>query len=518
MAILTMTASPTPPLAQALPHVSHASLTLSEAADRLGVSEKLIRKWIKTGRLQGTKDHRWAIPEEPILALNERQAEMRHWPRLVDVSRELEIHRNHGESLCRRAGLPIEKDFSDDYRIPPKAVAYLRSRVVEQHERQDWISLRAFARELELPANVLDGGLRKLGLEFAHNLSGQVIFPVETCRKLRDWRAAVAEGKRPVLVDGGERLFKLRRTAEESAAFFAAPGSQDHTAKVRTLTARYRFWIQRGLPSVRMGRTNYFTEEVHRILLDEISLSEAAKFANVARNTIKGWAQRKWLPTLEVAPTRRSYSRSGLITLLRRRFRTEGKLRARTHVPVRLLSPVSELTDELGTNETTLSRILRLVGGATPNDLETLAVGQGSISRGIWLTLEQWRDDLAEGKRPSWSGIQSAPESIAPGLLLAENLPEVLTFFSEVPREQLEKLFPRRFAENFTRLEMMDLFRQVCRHQGRLRVYDPPGNFEVGELLLDRYAHDVGTVSQLVDGATMEVDWVRRGKLRVVSR
>ena len=443
---------------------------------------------------------------------------MKHWRRLVDVCRQLGIHRNLGESLCRRADLPVEKDFSDDYRISPKAANYLTSCVAEQEKRDDWILLQDFASELELPANIVDGGMRKLGLTFAHNFSGQVVFPQETRRNLLQWRDDVAERKSPIRVSKGKRLFKLRRTAEESAAFFAALGTVEHAAKVEALCARYRFWIQRGLESVRMGRTHYFDEKTHEVLLNEISTSEAARLAGVAKTTIKDWARKKWLPIVKVAPTRRSYSRSGLIELLRKRFRNEGKMKKRTHVPVRLLPPSKELAKELRTTEKVLTRVLRLAGGASAEDLMAIQNGQGSIRREIWETVDQWRIDLAAGRRPSCAGhshAASIPNSEASN---AEGLAEVLAFLSGAPLEQFERLVGPRFTKTLTPIEIVEICKLISLHRGQLRVYTPSGHFEVGDLLLDPEAHDFGAVESIIDGTAMDVQWVRREKLRMVHR
>ena len=69
---------------------------------------------LRTGRLKGTKTHRWSIPVEQVLSLKKRREGLKGWPRLVDVARHLGIHRNQGEAICRRAGLPVEKDFADE--------------------------------------------------------------------------------------------------------------------------------------------------------------------------------------------------------------------------------------------------------------------------------------------------------------------------------------------------------------------------------------------------------------------
>ena len=492
-------------------------MTLCEAARTLGVSNGLIRKWLETGRLTGVKVHQWSIPASEVALLRKRRDAMKHWPRLVDVCRELTIHRNLGESLCRKADVAVEKDFSDDYRIPPSAVKYLRKCVGEQEKRKDWLLLQDFASELGLPPNVVDGGMRKLGLRFDHNFSGQVIFPEKTREELLKWRGRIADRRRPVLQHNGQQLFKLRCTAEHSATFFASAGTPEHAAKVEALCARYRFWIQRGLRSVRMGRTHYFDLATHQLLLDEISTSEASTLAGVAKTTIKDWARKGWLPCIEIAPTRRSYSRSGLLKLLRKRFREEGKMRKRPVVPVRLLPPLEDLTRELHIeNQTVFFHILQLAAGAGRADCELIREGHGMLARSIWETIEGWREDVAAGRRPSCSGSPKIAPDADEAAVSA--LPDVLAFLSGVSREKFEAVVGDRFTKSLTPLEVHGICRLISQHQGRLCVYTTMGHFSVGDLLIDPDAHDFGAVMEMVNGSAMEVDWVRRGKLRMVHR
>jgi hypothetical protein len=492
-------------------------ITLCEAARVLGVSNGLVRKWLETGRLNGEKLHQWSIPAGEIAALSERRDAMKSWPRLVDVCRELGIHRNLGESLCRRAEIAVEKDFSDDYRIPPSAVEYLKGCVGQQDKRKDWILLQDFAGELDLPPNVVDGGMRKLGLEFAHNFSGQVIFPGKTREELLKWRGRIEDRRRPVMEQDGKQLYKLRCTAECSATFFAAAGTPEHAAKVEALCARYRFWIQRGLRSVRMGRTHYFDQAIHDLLLNEISTSEASNLAGVAKTTIKDWARKGWLPCIEIAPTRRSYSRSGLLALLRKRFREEGKMRRRPVVPVRLLPPLAELTAELKMeSDQIFFHILQLAAGASRHDCEVIKEGQGMVSRSTWETIERWREDIAAGRRPSCSGATQLAPDTEEGAYTA--FPNVLAFLSGVSKERFDAVVGDRFAKSLTPLEVQGICNLISHHEGRLRVYNTAGQFDVGDLLIDPDAHDFGSVREMINGSAMDVEWVRRGKLRMVHR
>lgn len=493
------------------------SMTLCEAARELGVSNGLVRKWLETGRLTGEKVHQWAIPVSEVELLRKRRDSMKHWPRLVDVCRDLGIHRNLGESLCRRANMAVEKDFSDDYRVPPSAVKHLRGCVNAQAKRKDWIALQDFANELGLPPNVVDGGMRKLGLQFDHNFSGQVVFPEKTRRELLKWRESIAERRRPVLRHQGEKLFKLRCTAERSATFFASAGTPEHAAKVEALCARYRFWIQRGLPSRRMGRTHYFDQATHELLLDEISTSEASGVAGVAKTTIKDWARKGWLACIEIAPTRRSYSRSGLLALLRKRFREEGKMRRRPVVPVQMLPSLGVLCEELQIrNSEVFCHILQLAAGASREDCVSLQQGHGMVARSIWETIEGWRADVAEGRRPSCRGSENVAPDAGEESLAA--LPDVLAFLSGVSKDRFESVLGSRFTKSLTPLEVSGICSLISRHHGRLCVYNTSGHFFVGDLLIDPDAVDFGAVREMVNGSAMEVDWVRRGRLRMVNR
>lgn len=494
-----------------------SGLTLSETAEALSVSQKLVQKMLRTGRLKGTKTHKWSIPAEQVLSLKKRRERLKGWPRLVDVARHLGIHRNQGEAICRRAGLPVEKDFADDCRIPPKAVALLASRVKKFRERADWIRLQDFAAQMGLPSNVIGNGMRMMKLKSGHDLSGQVIFPEETRQKLIEWRASVAERRKSIRVRNDQKLYKLRRTAEESAAFFATPGTPEHATKARALKARYQFWAQRGLPSVRMGRARFFTEEIHHALLDEISVSEASEFAGVSVATIKGWGQMKMLPTLAAAPTRRSYSRAGLVALLRDRYRNSAKLMRRSHVPARLLPPWSALIDELRTSREVLSDCLRLLGSADQEDLDALGRGHGFIQRDVWLILERWRGELAEGRRPTWTVPTCTAEPLPTEQVTAEAFVQVLSFLCAVPPEHFEPVKRVPFKQPFTFRKLGEICRMVSAYERCPRIYGSHSSFQVQDVLLDPWAHDIGTVNRVVDHRMMLVRWFRRGELRMAQ-
>ena len=65
---------------------------------------------------------------------------------------------------------------------------------------------------------------------------------------------------------------------------------------------------------------------------------------------------------------------------------------------------------------------------------------------------------------------------------------------------------------------MQGICKLISHHEGRLCVYNTAGKFGVGDLLIDPEAHDFGSVQEMVNGSAMDVEWVRRGKLRMVHR
>lgn len=157
---------------------------------------------------------KWKAHQDRLLA----------WPRLEDVARLLGIHRNQGESLCRAGGFAVEKDLTDDCRIPPEAVAYLNRRVEAEAAWRDWMPLIKLAEELAVPRNVLDGGLRKQRLEFTKDHFGQIILPPASVERLRAWRRKL-DGFREVRGDNSHTLrarhcsSKARPRSTRSLAF-----------------------------------------------------------------------------------------------------------------------------------------------------------------------------------------------------------------------------------------------------------------------------------------------------------
>ncbi|MDA0813937.1 MAG: hypothetical protein O3C21_16300, partial [Verrucomicrobia bacterium] len=75
-----------------------------------------------------------------------------------------------------------------------------------------------------------------------------------------------------------------------------------------------------------------------------------------------------------------------------------------------------------------------------------------------------------------------------------------------------------RFAKSLTPLEVQGICNLISHHDGRLRVYNTAGQFDVGDLLIDPEAHDFGSVREMINGSAMDVEWVRRGKLRMARR
>jgi hypothetical protein len=193
-------------------------------------------------------------------------------------------------------------------------------------------------------------------------------------------------------------------------------------------------------------------------------------------------------------------------------------MKRRPQVPVRLLPPPAELARELHTTEGILENVLRIAAGAGLEDLEAIRTGHGTLRRDVWETVDQWRIDVAEGRRPCCAG-HARPETFSdvedPA---AEGLADVLAFLSGVTIDEFKRFVGPRFTKTLTPGEITGICNMISQHEGQLRVYSPAGHFDVGDLLLDADAHDFGAVESMVNGSAMDVTWVRRGKLRMVHR
>ncbi len=486
--------------------------TVSEAARVLRVHPRSLRDWIQKGRLRARfEGGRYVFDEAVISALRARQDRVLAWDRLVDVSRRLGIHRNLGESLCRSAGFAIEKDLTDDYRIPPEAIRHLESCIEANARQQGWTRLSDLANELGLPRNVLDGGIRQQGLELGYDHSGQITLPPASCDALRAWRQKLELANSDEAIVEGRRVYSLCRTAAEAAEKFAIPGSTKHRELTETLIARYRYWIAQGLPTIRLVRQRFFDEATHRALVDDITLLEASRLTGISHGRLKHWAATERIVQTEVSPTRRSFSFGSVLSVIAEELGEK----APPQMGVRSLPSWRELGRRLRLpNGVSLRRWLILAAGASLEELHALESGAGFVSAKLWRMVTGWLRAIEAGRRPPKRAIDSP--SHHDELIRAPELATLLSWFSGLDSELFGDILWRGMVN---RAQMQEVC-LVCDHLirgGAVRPYEPLQAFNGGELLLDPNGCDLGMV-QRRDVNQIRVDWMRRGTLTMRHR
>ncbi len=484
--------------------------SVAEAARLLGANPRSIRDWIQCGRFAARREgRRYFLSDAFVRSLKAHEERVRKWPRLVDVSRRFGIHRNHGASLCRVAGFSIEKDLTDDCRIPPEAEAWLAERMKAEAARRDWVPLVALAKQLGVPRNVLDGGIRKHGLAFAKDYTRQVVVPPATVEWLCGWRRKL-DGYRSEATEAGDRrLHPIHATAAKAAEKFAKRGDDAHAKKTQALIHRYRYWAKEGMPVARMDRQLFVDEATHDALVDDVSPIEASRLTGIKIGRLKRWAAKGIVQQTKVAPTRRSLSFSSVLAAAAACVK-EGRT---VHgVPVQMLLPWPELIGRLcPPGAVSLERMLELSADATPRDIGALVSGAGFVSRAVWRILDDWLRAREAGRLPPKPPMTTQQHRDA--LTRAPELPFLLGWFSGIRDAHFAAVLRPGLRNQVNGDELTAL----CGHLTAgtpVRVYEPERAYRTGEFLVDSNGEDLGAV-RAAHPSHIEVEWMRRGALKM---
>ena len=488
-------------------------MSISEAAQLLGANPRSLREWIRCGRFSARrKGRRYFLADAFVRSLKAREDRLRTWPRLVDVSRQLGIHRNHGASLCREAGFSIEKDLTDDCRIPPEAGAWLAERMKAETARRDWMPLVRLAKQLGVPRNVLDGGIRKHGLEFARDYTRQVIVPPATVEWLRAWRRKLDGYRSDAMATGGQVLHPLHATASKAAEKFAKRGDESHASKTRALIRRYRYWAREGMAVTRMDRQLFVDEETHKALIDDVSPAEASRLTGIPVGRLKRWAANGIVRLTKVAPTRKSLSFTSVLTVAAACVKEDRPVHG---VPAQMLLPWPELVCRLRPpRDIPLERLLELAAEATPRDIKALVSGIGFISHSVWKILDGWLRARDAGQLPPKPPMTATHHRDL--LTRTRELPCLLGWFSGIRDEHFAAVLRPGLRNQVNGDELTALCGTLSAGTP-VRVYEPGHTYRTGEFLVDSNGEDLGTV-RAAHPSHIEVDWMRRGALKMSHR
>lgn len=487
-------------------------VSLREATRVLGVPVETLREWIRRGRLQARRAGQvYFLDRAELERLRAHRARLAEWPRLVDVARRLGIHRNQGAALCQAEGLPVEKDFHDDCRISPAAVAFLERRVALEAERRDWVRLNDLARELGLPDNVVSGGVRNHKVEYGHDIVGRVILPPATVRWVREWRQSLHQQRAAAAVIGERRLLSLRATAGRAAEKFATAGSAEHARIAEKMRLRYRHAVRQGLPVFRMHREPFLEEQTAAQLIDAVTAAEACRLTGASRSRLRWWEHRGVLRQVSIPGMGKLLSYSALLDLLASQPMVGGNNSGVDVMPVAMLPPWHEMERRLTPAGSSLGTLLALGGGAADTEIDALQRGSGVISARLAAAVREWLRAVGRGSLPPKPLINDPAHREALGR--APELPSLLAWFCGLPSEHLAGVFRLGLRRRVNDREL-DAF---CGHLASgqpVRVYDPANAFGPQDFLVDPTAEDLGPVRR-VERSVVEVAWMRRGPLQM---
>jgi hypothetical protein len=133
-------------------------------------------------------------------------------------------------------------------------------------------------------------------------------------------------------------------------------------------------------------------------------------------------------------------------------------------------------------------------------------------SHRVWEILDGWLRAVASGHLPPKPAMDTAEHREA--LTRAPELPSMLAWFAGIRRE----LFAHVLHPGIRGLVNPEELSAICGHLttgGAVRIYDPCRGYRPGEFLLDAAGcGDLGAVRRF-DSSSIEVDWMRRGSLKM---
>lgn len=501
-------------------------LPLNQAAKLLGVGAQTLKRQAKRGtfRLVQNADDQPGVSKPEALKLAERnRSRLLGWSRLVDVCKELSLHRNIGESVCKAAGEPPSLDLCGHHRISSENEQRLRERSQEWQSRASWVRKVDFAQSVNEDPRLVDVVVRKLNQPIDRDPQGFAILSQEACQAFNAWRERRDARRMPVYEFESQPYYAVDAVAVDAASNMTTQDSPACKQLAERYYRRVLFWISSGSLKARhlLGK-HYLAAPERQAVLDDLPLTEASRCAGVAVSTIKEWVAKGKLEATRHLGNRRSLSRSQFYRFVTQQYRESPKLRKRPCVPLWVLGQLHEHAETLGLKGVeSLSKALCQEGPFQSSLEDTIAEGTGSVPIQAWHLLNQWLDSVAEGEIPKALGhYQSMPASrvltLIDVLAAREAFPDrevLLDCCSTLDRTDRARFKSKLLNSGTLFSGAIPTFLHMASHRDRLKLYLPGERFAVGDMIMHLEAYDFGIVTDLSEQGTMTVDWRSSGPL-----
>ncbi|MEM7383390.1 MAG: hypothetical protein AAF514_00465 [Verrucomicrobiota bacterium] len=500
-------------------------LPLSVVGPLIAMLPSTLAGQIKIDKIEAVlKNRRYFITKEHARTLvRTNLSKILGWERLVDICKQVGIHRNIGESICRKYDLPCEIDLCGHMRIPPEARERIEAEMQGKRDKKHWVRKVDFAESLNEHPTLVDTVCRKATEEIDLDVHGFVILSPTAQQAFLDWRARRDSRKKAVLEVGGQRYYSLLKTAKDSAAFFVSPSNRATFNKItETYQKRFNYWIRTGLEFRSIDDKRYFHEDVYRQLVDDLTITEAARCGGVAASTIKSWVANGSLSARRTIARRKSLSKEEFVRVLGEKFEHSPVLRSRNEVPVKVLSEIQDLVTSLAfRGPEALLGCLKEVTGISRDALQPLALGSGTVPRVVKDLLDDWTAQIDAGRQPSqipkdFRGVDAERvRNLTTSLLEGKwsgrrpELENLLSLGTGLGQQVVRSLVSGGQSDPYYSIEVAELLEFM--HKTEPLPYLPEKPYEIGDVLIHPHGGDFGVVTEKASDRQISVCWRKLG-------
>jgi hypothetical protein len=477
-----------------------------------------------TFRIVSDSNGKASVSKPEALRLAERnRSRLLGWSRLVDVCKELGLHRNIGESVCKAAGEPPSLDLCGHHRISPGNESRLRERSEEWSSRAHWVRKVDFAASVNEDPRLVDVVVRKLMQPIDRDPQGFSILSPAACQAFNNWRAERDARRLPVYEHQNQSYYAVSTVAADAAANMTTPDSPACGRLAERYYRRMLFWISSGsLKAHHLLGKHYLAEMERQAVLDDLPLTEASRCAGVAVSTIKGWVAKGQLQAKRQLGNRRSLSRTHFYHFVKRQYQVSPKLRKRKSVPLWVMGPLQQHAESLGLKSVDSLVKALCTEGPFPTTLrDTIVRGTGEVPMQSWHLLNKWLDTAARGEMPKVLDFYQSM-SASEVLTLIDTLAErevypdreaLLDCCCKLDRTDLKRFQHKLSSSVATFSGVIPTFLNMASHRTMLKLYAPSQHFAIGDMIMHLDARDFGTVMDVSNQGFMTVDWRSSGPL-----